>query len=107
MDGLGLGQNLLPACLDVMKRFVVLLEVLYQLVVRIGSYSEATLGTRDFFRHPYRFEKGPRFKFNICHPILQDWNLRKNGQPNYILSIGKAIFRPSIMALFLRRKVRS
>jgi len=35
----------------------VLFEVLYQLVVRIGSYSEATLRTSDFFRHTYRIAK--------------------------------------------------
>jgi hypothetical protein len=33
LDGLGFGQDLLPACLHVMSRFIVLLEVLYQLVV--------------------------------------------------------------------------
>jgi hypothetical protein len=41
-----------------MKRFVVLLEVLYQLVIGIGSYSEATLGTCNFFGHTYRLPKG-------------------------------------------------
>jgi len=62
-----------------MKRFIVLLEVLYQLVVGIGSYSEATLGTRNFFRHTYRVLKGPTCQFNICHLGFSSWNLWKEG----------------------------
>jgi len=40
-----------------MSGFGVLLVVFYQLVVGIGSYSEATLRTSDFFRHTYRVAK--------------------------------------------------
>jgi hypothetical protein len=57
LDGLGHSQDLLLAWLAVMSLTGVLFEVLYQLVVRIGSYSEATLGTSDFFRHTYRIAK--------------------------------------------------
>src|SRR6266487_3734439 len=42
-----------------MKRFVVLLEVLYQLVVGVGTNSEATLGTCNFFGHTYRVLRVP------------------------------------------------
>jgi len=57
LDGLGHGQDLLPAWFHVMSLFGVLLEVFDQLVVGIGSDSEATLGTSDFSRHAYRVAK--------------------------------------------------
>jgi len=58
-----------------MKRFVVLLEVLYQLVVGVGTNSEATLGTCNFFGHTYRVLKGPTCQFNIWHLGFSNWNL--------------------------------
>jgi hypothetical protein len=36
-----------------MSFFGMQLDVLYQLVVGIGAYSEATRGTSEFFRHIY------------------------------------------------------
>lgn len=53
MDSLGHGQDLLPAWLAVRSHFGVLLVVLYQLVVGIGSYSEPAHGATNFSRHTY------------------------------------------------------
>jgi hypothetical protein len=69
-----------------MSRFVVLLEVFYQLVVGIGSYSEATLGTCNFFGHAYRLSKGPASQFNICHLGFSSFQEKNSGPTAKIFS---------------------
>jgi hypothetical protein len=57
-------------------------EVLDQLIVGIGPYAEATLGTSDFFRHTYRVAKGPLVNLTFVistskNGICEKWLVRR------------------------------
>jgi len=68
LDGLGHGQDWFPAWFHGMTCFGVLLEMLYQLVVGIGPYSEAALGASYFFCHSYQNSRNTVCLFNTLYP---------------------------------------
>jgi len=75
LDGLGHGQDLFPAWFHVMTCFGVLLEMLYQLIVGIGPYSEAALGASYFFCHSYQNSHNSVCVFNTLYPDLSKFEI--------------------------------